>query len=76
MNCPGQDMRYWKFEDIFTVNCEGCGKPVEFFKDESNLICRGCGKSVYNPRIQEGCAKWCKYADKCLEEKTVKEDKD
>jgi hypothetical protein len=64
--CPGQDTRFWKPEDIFTLNCPHCGNEIEFFKDEPFLGCRKCGKEVKNPRIDLGCAKWCKFADQCL----------
>jgi hypothetical protein len=65
-NCPGQDMRYWKPEDIFTLDCPQCGVEIEFWKDEPMRICRGCGAEVPNPRIDKGCAEWCKFADECL----------
>ncbi|HCE43805.1 MAG TPA: hypothetical protein DET40_09685 [Lentisphaeria bacterium] len=64
--CPGQDMRFWKPEDIFTLDCPHCGNEIEFWKDEPFLICKKCGKEIKNPRIDLGCAKWCKFADKCL----------
>jgi len=64
--CPGQDTRFWKPEDIFTLECQYCGNEIEFFKDEPFLNCRKCGKEVRNPRINLGCAKWCKFADQCL----------
>ena len=64
--CPGQDTRFWKPEDIFTLACQFCGNEIEFFKDEPFLNCRKCGKEVRNPRINLDCAKWCKSADQCL----------
>lgn len=64
--CPGQDTRFWKPEDIFTLKCQHCGNEIEFFKDEPFLNCRKCGNEVKNPRIDLGCAKWCKFADQCL----------
>ena len=64
--CPGQDQRFWKPEDIFQVSCPACGRAVEFFKDEPRLKCRGCGEMVANPKIDLGCAEWCRYAEKCL----------
>ncbi|MCX6986165.1 MAG: hypothetical protein NT118_15665 [Lentisphaerae bacterium] len=64
--CPGQDTRLWKPEDIFTLKCQFCGNEIEFFKDEPFLNCRNCGREVKNPRIDLGCAKWCKFADQCL----------
>jgi len=63
--CPGQDTRFWKPEDIFEVRCPGCNKKTEFFRDEPRLKCRSCGKELVNPRIDFGCAEWCKYAGKC-----------
>lgn len=64
--CPGQDMRYWKPGDIFTVRCPDCGAEIEFFKDEPARPCSACGREVRNPRIDLGCAKWCKFAEQCL----------
>jgi len=66
VRCPGQDQRYWKPEDIFEVQCPGCNNKMEFFKDEPKLKCRKCGRTVLNPKINLGCAKWCKYAQQCL----------
>ena len=64
--CPGQDMRYWTPEDIFDVKCPGCDYSIEFWKDEPVRICKQCGREVRNPRIDLGCAKWCKFAKECL----------
>jgi len=64
--CPGQDMRFWKPEDIFTLKCPHCENEMEFWKDEPFLICKKCGSEIKNPRIDLGCAKWCKFADQCL----------
>lgn len=64
--CPGQDQRYWTPEDIFDVRCPHCGHAIEFWKDEPMRICSSCSKEVRNPRIDLGCAKWCKHAAECL----------
>ena len=64
--CPGQDQRYWTAEDIFDVSCPYCDREIEFWKDEPFRLCRGCMKEVRNPRIDLGCAKWCKFSDQCL----------
>jgi putative nucleotidyltransferase with HDIG domain len=66
VKCPGQDQRFWKPEDIFEVECTGCGHPIEFFKDEPKLKCRKCGQTVANPKIDLGCAEWCQYGEQCL----------
>jgi hypothetical protein len=66
LRCPGQDQRFWKPEDIFNVECPGCGKNVEFFKDEPKMKCRNCGQMVINPKIDLGCAQWCQCAKQCL----------
>lgn len=66
LRCPGQDERFWKPDDIFEVKCPSCGKALEFFKDEPKLTCRKCGRTVLNPKINLGCAEWCKYAEQCL----------
>ncbi|MFB0553808.1 MAG: HD domain-containing protein [Phycisphaerae bacterium] len=70
--CPGQDQRFWKPEDIFEVQCPGCGGTVEFFKDEPKLKCRRCGQMVVNPKIDLGCAEWCQYAEQCLGVSVIK----
>lgn len=64
--CPGQDMRYWTAEDIFDVECPYCDAEIEFWKDEPVRLCSKCGVEVRNPRIDLGCAKWCKFAEECL----------
>jgi putative nucleotidyltransferase with HDIG domain len=66
VKCPGQDQRFWKPEDIFEVQCTGCGHTIEFFKDEPKLKCRKCGQMVANPKIDLGCAEWCQYGEQCL----------
>jgi hypothetical protein len=68
MRCPGQDSRYWKPGAIFDVPCPHCGQKLEFFKDESTRRCRKCGNRVVNPRMDFGCAAYCKYAEQCLGE--------
>lgn len=64
--CPGQDPRFWKPEDVSDVKCAHCGQAVEFFKDEPKLKCRNCGQWVINPKIDLGCANWCRYAEQCV----------
>ena len=64
--CPGQDMRYWTAKDIFDVSCPYCDNSIEFWKDEPFRLCRVCRKEVRNPRIDLGCAKWCKFGSQCL----------
>jgi HD superfamily phosphodiesterase len=66
VKCPGQDQRFWKPEDIFEVQCTGCGHTIEFFKDEPKLKCRKCGQMVTTPKIDLGCAEWCQYGEQCL----------
>jgi hypothetical protein len=66
MKCPGQDSRYWGPEAIFEASCPSCGTPIEFFKDEGSRRCRKCGHKVLNPRMDFGCATYCKFAAQCL----------
>lgn len=68
MQCPGQDSRYWDGEAIFESKCPNCGHVIEFFKDDSKRICKNCGNSVFNPRMDFGCASYCPYAEQCLGE--------
>ena len=64
--CPGQDRRFWKPKDIFDLRCPYCDKHIEFWKDDPSRTCPSCGQTISNPRIDLGCAKWCKYAEECL----------
>lgn len=68
MKCPGQDSRYWKPGAIFEVKCPECGHEVEFFKDDSARKCKKCGNRFLNPKIDFGCASYCRYAEQCLED--------
>jgi HD superfamily phosphodiesterase len=66
MRCPGQNTRFWKPEDIFEMTCAKCGQQVEFFKDEPSRRCKNCGNKVLNPKMDFGCAIYCKFAQQCL----------
>lgn len=66
MQCPGQDTRYWKPDDIFDIPCQACGTPVEFFKNDARRRCPKCGARLQNPKISLGCAQWCAHAKECL----------
>jgi hypothetical protein len=59
-------MRYWTPKDVFDVPCSSCGNAIEFWKDEPSRICPSCGHEERNPRIDPGCAEWCKYAPECV----------
>ncbi len=66
MKCPGQDMQYWTPEAIYEVNCPECGKAVEFYKDDTTRSCSHCAHRFVNPRMDFGCAAYCKFADQCI----------
>ncbi|MBD3304979.1 hypothetical protein GF339_01335 [candidate division KSB3 bacterium] len=66
IRCPGQDVRFWKPKDIFEIRCPYCGTTIEFWKDDPMRHCPDCDQMVSNPRIDLGCARWCKYAEECL----------
>jgi hypothetical protein len=66
MKCPGQDSRYWEPGAIFEAKCPECGNDVEFFKDESTRKCKKCGHKFVNPKMDFGCASYCKFAEQCL----------
>lgn len=68
MQCPGQDTRYWKTGDIFEVECPACSTVIEFFKTDSGRKCSKCGERFSNPRLDLGCANYCKFANKCSKE--------
>ena len=66
MKCPGQDTRYWRAGAIFEARCPKCGAAVEFFKDETKRTCRACGHRFVNPKMDFGCASYCRFAEQCL----------
>ncbi len=66
MKCPGQDTRYWGKDSIFEAKCPNCGNTVEFFKDDTVRRCKVCGHKFLNPKMDFGCAAYCKYAEQCL----------
>ncbi|MDQ7781803.1 MAG: HD domain-containing protein [Desulfomonilaceae bacterium] len=66
MKCPGQDPRFWKFDAIFDAECPNCGSVIEFFKDETRRKCKNCGHRVLNPKMDFGCATYCKFAEDCF----------
>jgi len=70
MKCPGQDSRFWQPGAIFETQCPQCGQAVEFFKDESSRKCKHCGHKFVNPKMDFGCASYCKFAEQCLGELT------
>ncbi|MGM0453133.1 MAG: HD domain-containing protein [Thermodesulfobacteriota bacterium] len=68
MKCPGQDSRFWKPGSIFETQCPNCSKSVEFFKDDPTRKCNHCGHRFANPKMDFGCAAYCKFADQCIGE--------
>ena len=66
MKCPGQDTQYWNNEAIFETECPECGHIIEFFKDDATRKCPNCKKKIVNPRMDFGCASYCKFAEQCL----------
>jgi len=66
MKCPGQDMQYWDSDAIFEVRCPECEQQVEFYKDDTTRKCGHCGHRFVNPKMDFGCAAYCKYAEQCL----------
>lgn len=66
MKCPGQDTQYWNADAIFETACPECGHPMEFFKDDTTRRCGHCQKKIVNPKMDFGCASYCKFAEQCL----------
>lgn len=66
MKCPGQDMQYWDEEAIYNVACPECEAQVEFYKDDTTRSCPSCGHRFVNPKMDFGCAAYCKYAEQCI----------
>ena len=66
MKCPGQDTQYWSEDAIFETTCPECDHPMEFFKDDATRRCGNCKKKIVNPKMDFGCASYCKFAEQCL----------
>ena len=66
MKCPGQDTKYWDSTAIYEEPCPDCSTPVEFFKDDTARKCTKCGKHFINPKLDFGCASYCRFASKCF----------
>ena len=66
MKCPGQDTQYWNSDAIFETTCPECDAPMEFFKDDATRRCGSCKKKIVNPKMDFGCASYCKFAEQCL----------
>lgn len=66
MKCPGQDMQYWDQEAIYEVKCPECSAMVEFYKDDTTRKCRNCDHRFVNPKLDFGCASYCRFAEQCL----------
>ncbi|MBW1649825.1 MAG: HD domain-containing protein [Deltaproteobacteria bacterium] len=67
MKCPGQDTQYWDKNSIFDVKCPKCNASVEFFKDDTTRKCGICGHKFINPKLDFGCASYCKFARNCID---------
>ena len=65
-NCPGQDSRFLKAQDIAETRCPECGRAVEFWPDEFVRKCSGCEARLVNPKTSLKCLAWCRHAAQCL----------
>lgn len=74
LQCPGQDQRFWKPEDIYMVRCPNCNNEIEFWKDDPYHTCADCQKIIRNPKLDVSCAKWCKHARECILGELIKEE--
>ncbi|MFH1719904.1 MAG: hypothetical protein ABIF19_21330 [Planctomycetota bacterium] len=52
--CPREEQGFLKPQDIFEVQCPGCGRIAEFFRDDAKQKCHKCGQVIVNPRCQDG----------------------
>ena len=59
-------MQYWTAEAIYEVDCPECTKAVEFYKDDTTRSCGHCGHRFVNPKMDFGCAAYCKFAEQCI----------
>ena len=60
--CPGADLL--RNPSITEKVCPVCGNIIEVFSIDTKVACDNCGFVAYNDALT--CAKWCKYAEKCL----------
>ncbi|MFA5099819.1 MAG: phosphohydrolase [Candidatus Omnitrophota bacterium] len=67
--CPGQDRRNIKVENVTCVNC---GYQVEMFSDEMNVRCPKCKEQVCRQRLPS-CVDWCAHARECVGEQRWKQ---
>jgi NADH pyrophosphatase NudC (nudix superfamily) len=67
--CPGQDSRKAKAENII---CANCGYQAEIFSDEIKVVCLECKNLIYKERLPS-CVDWCKAARECIGEKKYRQ---
>ena len=60
--CPGSDLL--RNPTITEKVCPVCGNTLEIFSIDTEVTCENCGFVAFNDALT--CAKWCKYAEKCL----------
>lgn len=60
--CPGADKL--RSPTIEEKTCPVCGNIIEIFSIDTEVTCDQCGFVAYNDALT--CAKWCKYAEKCI----------
>jgi len=67
--CPGQDRRKARAENIICVHC---GYTAEIFSDEIQVKCPQCKNLIYKERLPV-CVDWCKAARECVGEEKYKQ---
>ena len=66
--CPGQDSRKAKAENIM---CANCGYVAEIFSDEIKVSCPRCKNLICKERLPS-CVDWCQAARECIGEEKYK----
>jgi len=50
--------------------CPQCGGEIELFTGDIERVCEICGFVAYNDTMS--CILWCRYAEDCVGEETLK----
>jgi ribosomal protein S27AE len=66
--CPGA--ANLRTPTLAVKKCPQCGNEVEIFSSEPSAACERCGFVIWNDFAS--CIQWCRYAEQCMGEETVR----
>ncbi|MDD1645936.1 MAG: hypothetical protein LUQ42_00005 [Methanomicrobiales archaeon] len=66
--CPGS--ANLRTPTLAVKRCPQCGNEVEIFSNEPSTTCDSCGFVIWNDFVS--CIRWCRYAEQCMGEETVR----